>query len=1283
MKCVTVVIRSRDTLIELERMIRHRFVHHLLRARDYQARYEFDQLQAWWREVGQPNRVGVCALTGLGGAGKTATVERFLRILPDVLPTDLQLPKRDDLATPDLLFVYSFYDASNVDVFFAQLASWLKDEPYDDSTRIPSYLETRYLLEAMTNPSQRAAGTAKQPSSCLLIMDGLEKAQDVGFRGGVLGRIEDGRLRDLIKWIADGLMPNVRLLITTRFRLIDLQALQVRFFLGISVEKLSDAAAVALLRSRGVHGADYQLSSVAEEQGHHALSVDLIGSFISRFCSGDPANLPPLPLANLIREPQADIPAIDPVTAAIREQERRFTRLAHRYREALASSDSATLALLERVCLFRVGADAHLLASIFTGPDRGFVGGAMAHLSAPAVQIRLDTLAELRLIERAPDNTYCIHPAVRDGFLHEFDRTSALAGHNVVREQLMTRLASRPGESYPSDPKTVDQFEEIVHHTIKAGLHEFAWELYISRLGGYRNLGWRLSAFERGLRICQAFLDGESSNWTSPVSLPHTARVSFNNEMARYLISLGRLREARNSLLLNSSIRLENKTTTSAWEDEQIIASVVLLSGALGAARRHCEDAVRRAKMLGPVEHRLSISILAYTSLLSGNSHLASQAVLGRNLQCLFHFADPMHRLYASYGVRVFERLGKIEIAEKLATDSRNILRDQWGPAAEGVSQCNLVIASARLAQGKYDEARVFLHEANEWAVGRDAKEILCWCALVEAQIYAAQASAARSRSADGAPEMIRGGLESVELGLRIARDCGYAIYHVDLLLLRAKLRLELGLSTSAREDALTAMYGLHHPTGGQGPFDAPALTEAATATARGIFPNKETLLPKLLAARHPDCAYAWGEAEGRHVLAEALLLEAAGVIRCSTISPEEARDPRNLAHNLISSARRELEKAISIRQRIGDPELVRSKHTMRRLSEGRLTPYPIVPSSVHVGPTLIMGQVSGGSSSIPAQSMAPVAQKFRTIADVKGKVDFALITIKEEELKAVLDQFRGFPESVSGARDYALLEVPQRTGRKALVAVTRCPAQGNGVSQDIARDIIDELDPAWILVVGIAGGAPVTEFTLGDVVLASSLLDFSVEAVKAKRKFEFAVEGREVDPRVENFVTMVAAHTHALEAWNNLTVRSYSDTDREPLPKPRIDLDDGNFYGSRTWQRDVRLHFEHHAKRANSAPLVTAVPLGSSDRLIKSDEIMRVWLRVARQVRAVEMESAGVYLAARGRGSTRRTYPTMSVRGISDIIGFRRDEKWTRYACEAAAAFAFAFVRSGYVPAR
>src|SRR5262249_44612046 len=59
-----------------------------------------------------------------------------------------------------------------------------------------------------------------------------------------------------------------------------------------------------------------------------------------------------------------------------------------------------------------------------------------------------------------------------------------------------------------------------------------------------------------------------------------------------------------------------------------------------------------------------------------------------------------------------------------------------------------------------------------------------------------------------------------------------------------------------------------------------------------------------------------------------------------------------------------------------------------------------------------------------------------------------------------------------------------------------------------------------------------------------------------------------------------------------------------------------------------------------------------------------------ARQVLAVEMESAGGYRAATGRGG-----PLVAIRGLSDVVGFKRDPGWTAYACHTAAAVTRAFL--------
>lgn len=313
---------------------------------------------------------------------------------------------------------------------------------------------------------------------------------------------------------------------------------------------------------------------------------------------------------------------------------------------------------------------------------------------------------------------------------------------------------------------------------------------------------------------------------------------------------------------------------------------------------------------------------------------------------------------------------------------------------------------------------------------------------------------------------------------------------------------------------------------------------------------------------------------------------------------------------------------------------------------------------------------------------------RFSSVAALKGKVDYAVITIKVEELMAVLDQFQcqGSHE-VTEARAYEVgwmpsAATPDDPASAALVAITRCPTQGNGVGQAVARDIIDELDPQWLLVVGIGGGVPASEFSLGDVVLASRLLDFSVQAVSTGGTSTFAVDGRLIHPDVENYVTMVQAKSQRLGRWFDLTTTPEGGGPRIPLARPPVEVLADRLYGERAWLDKVKESLAYHATRNPQCPRVTAAPVGSSDRLVKDDALLSLWLKVARQVQVVEMESAGVYLATLPRGA-RKHYPAMSIRGISDIIGFKRAEAWTQYACVSAAAFANAFIRSSPIQVR
>ncbi|MCC6649135.1 MAG: hypothetical protein IT374_26645, partial [Polyangiaceae bacterium] len=87
--------------------------------------------------------------------------------------------------------------------------------------------------------------------------------------------------------------------------------------------------------------------------------------------------------------------------------------------------------------------------------------------------------------------------------------------------------------------------------------------------------------------------------------------------------------------------------------------------------------------------------------------------------------------------------------------------------------------------------------------------------------------------------------------------------------------------------------------------------------------------------------------------------------------------------------------------------------------------------------------------------------------------------------------------------------------------------------------------------------------------------------------------------------------------------------------------------------------------------PTFAAGAIASSDRLVKDPKVLFPWIETARHLQAIEMEAAGVYRA------TRERCLMLAIRGISDIVGLKRSDAWTKYACASAAAFARAFFRT------
>lgn len=880
------------------------FVHSLLRAHDWQHRPQLDDVCQWWRGGGR----GVLALVGMGGAGKTAIVERFLRVLPDGLPANPDVPKDGSLPTPHGVFVFSFYDAPNPEAFFEALQMWLEHTP-----RVQAVLSLQQMIFLL------------QHTPGLMVLDGLEKVQEDGVRG-LLGRLASSKLREFLDRIAAGYFPELSVLVTSRFPLADLRDARPQFFRLLPIEEIEVPAGIRLLRARGVCGADLQLASIVDACGRHALTVDFAGGYIAEFGGGDPATPVDFEMdSERLRQRLDDEP--DEARRRVLKQGHRFARLAERYREAMRGDtadqregDAAALALLERICLFRLGVEAETLANIFTGEKAVNVSGpALAGLSRAQLQKKLDWLVRMRIVESQsttrnpqPAIRYSIHPAVRDGFLSGIGDAALRDNHEAVRRGLQVSLGDVPGKK-PSDPATLDLLEEIVHHTLQSGHVSEAWDIYWNRIGRFGNLGRRLGQPERGLRICRLFLQLAESGTV----LNKVQRSYFYNNLGLFSRELGMLADALEHF--GKSVELRRQTGHSVALGLRNVSICLRLMGRIVESHDKGEQAIKESNV--GEDLALSNANLGYLKFLQGDVDEAIRLLKVYSVEKALRDAGGNLMLYPiTYYAESLQRIGRTtkagQILESIHRKSNEISYEL------DLHRTRLLLALLHCELREVDEAITNRDLANDWAEARGAKHLLCWSALVQTQIECSASSPERAHKA-------------VEDGLKIARDCGFGIYHIDLLLERARLHLMSGAPQAALDDLRTALDD-------------------------GVPFNPQTGQPELLAAMHSECGYAWGIAAGLQLRGEALLLQAANEYGQPTFDPAQRATLPAAVRDLIAQAEACLTESLARWHKLKDPSRnnsnfrhpktgkqynYRAAETHRVLTElagGVLTNYPL-----------------------------------------------------------------------------------------------------------------------------------------------------------------------------------------------------------------------------------------------------------------------------------------------------------------------------------------------------
>lgn len=293
---------------------------------------------------------------------------------------------------------------------------------------------------------------------------------------------------------------------------------------------------------------------------------------------------------------------------------------------------------------------------------------------------------------------------------------------------------------------------------------------------------------------------------------------------------------------------------------------------------------------------------------------------------------------------------------------------------------------------------------------------------------------------------------------------------------------------------------------------------------------------------------------------------------------------------------------------------------------------------------------------------------------DSQGGADVAVITIREDEFKAMLERLPGYQQSSHFWKDYQCADISTINGTRLRVAVGRILDQGSLSAQALATAMILELKPKWILLVGIAGAIPAADYSLGDVLLSQRVHDFTVSAKASGKHATFQDHGGPLHQDVEDLLTQLPANLHLLGEWNlpeQMKMAVPEIQVPESAADPRLCGPDGAKQGA---IRCLKSKFQSELR--NTTPKFHIGPVIDASTLVMDPEVVDIWQNTASHACAIEMELAGVYRAARhfGKGATR----VLAIRGFSDVVGFRRGPEWTQYACHSAASFAHALIRSG-----
>ncbi len=265
------------------------------------------------------------------------------------------------------------------------------------------------------------------------------------------------------------------------------------------------------------------------------------------------------------------------------------------------------------------------------------------------------------------------------------------------------------------------------------------------------------------------------------------------------------------------------------------------------------------------------------------------------------------------------------------------------------------------------------------------------------------------------------------------------------------------------------------------------------------------------------------------------------------------------------------------------------------------------------------------------------------TPSPTQNEIDFLILTPLQEERDAVLrclGQYRKLPPSEQDIRVYYFSDLPATfsDGSSTTYRVVVAPLLGMGrvEAANATGDAIHRWRPRYILLVGIGGGLAKAGVRLGDVLISDQIVDYELQKLTTDSSTT-RWQVHRVDPRL-----LGAAQNFLGDEW-----QQFIEHERPDLGKPK-------------------LHF---------GPICTGDKVFANGLM---DEHREVWSKLI----GVEMEAGG---AASAAYQAANSIGFFMIRSVSDLADAAKDSSevvsWRAYACEVAALYLIALLRSGPIP--